>query len=84
MDKFYLMNRQAPSSTSTILLILVIIITFPFWIMVGGIAIGLVAGLFGAFVGIIGALFGVAVALVTLPSKILFGWLVITGVPVAL
>jgi hypothetical protein len=45
------MQTRSNSST-TILLILVIIFTFPIWI-------GLAGGLFGIFAGIIGGLFGV-------------------------
>ncbi len=68
------MATRNTSSSSTILIILVLILTFPVWIAVGAVVIGVVGGLFGAAVGIIGALFGVVAALIALPFKLLFGW----------
>jgi len=57
-------------STSTVLIVILLILTFPIWIgLAGGIfglvmglfgaAIGLIAGIFGAIGGILGAIFGV-------------------------
>ena len=49
-------KKQMPTSTK-VLLIIVIILTFPLWI-------GIVAGLFGGAIGLIGALFGVIIGLI--------------------
>jgi len=46
------------SSNSSVLVLILLIITFPFWIGILGGVIGLVAGVFGAVIGIIGAVFG--------------------------
>jgi len=62
-------DENIPVRTSSVLLVVLLIITFPIWIgiaggliglvfgLVGG-AIGIVAGVFGAVVGAIGAVFG--------------------------
>ena len=50
-------EKQGMSQSTKILLIILLVFTFPIWI-------GVVAGLFGAVVGIIGALFGVSVGLI--------------------
>lgn len=47
------------NSTSSTLLIILLIITFPLWIGIAGGLIGLVLGLAGAIIGIIAAVFGV-------------------------
>lgn len=62
------------SSTSTVLIIIVLIFTFPFWLALGGVLLGVVAGIFGAMVGVLGAIFGLLVAAIALPFKLLFGW----------
>lgn len=50
-------------STSTVLIVILLILTFPIWIGLAGGIFGLVMGLFGAAIGIIagilGAIFGV-------------------------
>ena len=46
------------SSNSSVLVIILLIITFPFWIGILGGLFGLIAGVFGAVIGIIGAVFG--------------------------
>ncbi len=65
------------SSSSTILLILVLVLTAPIWLTIGGVLLGvfggIVGGLFGAFFGLFGALIGGFFALLALPFKILFG-----------
>ena len=65
------------STSSTILILLVLLITFPIWIAVGGIFLGIIGGLIGALFGVIGALFGVLMTLIALPFKLLVGhgWL---------
>lgn len=45
-------------STSTALIVIVLILTFPIWIGLAGGVFGLVMGLFGAAVGIIAGVFG--------------------------
>lgn len=49
---------QSRSTTSSILIAVLVIITFPLWIGFIGMAFGLVAGVFGAVFGIIGGVFG--------------------------
>ncbi len=61
------MHRTDTSSTSSVLLIIIVVLTFPLWF-------GLGIGLIGAAVGIIGALIGVMATIITLPFKLLFGW----------
>jgi uncharacterized membrane protein len=68
------MSARSSSAGSTVLAILILIVTFPLWLALGGIAIGVVAGLFGAMIGIVAALFAGVVALIALPFKMLFGW----------
>lgn len=68
------MAARSSSTGTTVLVFLIIILTFPLWIALGGIAIGVVAGLFGAMIGVVAALFAGVVALIVLPFKILFGW----------
>lgn len=65
--KISLMHRTDTSSTPSILIIIILVLTFPLWF-------GLGMGLIGAAVGIMGALVGVMAAIVVLPFKILFGW----------
>lgn len=50
-------TSQKMSTSTKVLLVLLLILTFPIWI-------GVVAGLFGALVGIIGALFGIIVGFI--------------------
>lgn len=69
---------QQPRSTSgTILLILMIVITAPLWLTLGGVFIGvfggIIGGLFGAIFGILGGLLGAFFGLLALPFTILFG-----------
>jgi hypothetical protein len=52
------MTRSTTSSGTTILIILLIVFTFPIWIGIAGGLFGLIAGLFGAAIGIIAAVFG--------------------------
>jgi len=68
------MATKETSTSKTLLILLILIITFPFWIAVGGLIIGLIGGLFGITFGILGAIFGGMIALIALPFKLLFGW----------
>ena len=45
------------SRTSNVLLVLILILTFPFWIALAAVVFGLV-GIFGGIMGLIGGLFG--------------------------
>lgn len=68
------MSTRTSSSNSTVLVVIILVLTFPLWIGLGGALLGVIAGLFGAMVGIIAALFGVVIALIALPFKLIFGW----------
>jgi hypothetical protein len=68
------MAARNDSSSTHILMIILMIITFPIWFAVGAALFGLVAGIFGAMLGVFGAIFGGLMALIALPFKILFGW----------
>jgi hypothetical protein len=46
------------SSNSSVLIIILLIITFPLWIGILGGLFGIIAGVFGAVIGIIAAVFG--------------------------
>lgn len=63
------MSAKASSSTSNVLVIILLVLTFPLWIgLAGGLfgivmglmgaVIGIIAGVFGAIFGVIGAIFG--------------------------
>jgi hypothetical protein len=47
------------TSGSTLLIVILLVLTFPIWIGIAGGLFGLAMGLFGAAIGIIAALFGV-------------------------
>lgn len=49
---------QGRNTTNSILIAILIILTFPLWIGLVGAAIGIVAGVFGAVFGVIGGVFG--------------------------
>jgi hypothetical protein len=49
---------QSKGSTSTLLIVLLVVFTFPIWIGIAGGLFGVVAGIFGAAFGIIAAIFG--------------------------
>jgi hypothetical protein len=65
---------QGRSTSNTILIILVLFLTAPIWLTVGGIFFGIIAGIFGAIFGIIGGIFGGLMSVITLPFRILFDW----------
>ncbi|MDZ4716731.1 MAG: hypothetical protein SH819_14795 [Cytophagales bacterium] len=64
---------QTRSQSSTILIILILVITFPIWFGVAALVIGLAAGLIGAVFGLLAGLTGATFALLALPFKMLFG-----------
>ena len=49
---------QSKSSTSTVLIVLLIVFTFPLWLGLAGGLFGLIVGLLGAAFGIIAGVFG--------------------------
>lgn len=51
-------NPKAMQRTPTVLLVLILIITFPFWFALAAVAFGLVVGIFGGLIGLIGGIFG--------------------------
>ena len=61
-------------NTSSILLVILLIVTFPIWFAIGAALFGVVAGIFGALIGIVAAVFGACVAIIALPFKLIFGW----------
>lgn len=67
------MSTKNTSSTNTILIILVLIFTFPLWMGMLGIFMGLIGGAFGIVMGVFGAVIGVIATVVTLPFRIIFG-----------
>ena len=69
--------QQTRSSSQTVLLVIILVLTAPIWLTIGGVLIGvftgLLGGLFGAFFGVLGGLLAAFFALITLPFKLLFG-----------
>ena len=59
-------KSESMNSSTKILLIILLVFTFPLWI-------GVVAGLFGAVVGVIGGLFGIAVGLLATVIGLIVG-----------
>jgi uncharacterized membrane protein len=68
------MTTRNLSPGTTILLLLIIIVTFPVWIALGAVILGVIVGIFGAMIGVVAAVFGALVAVIVLPFKLLFGW----------
>jgi hypothetical protein len=66
------MARSSPGST--VLIIIILIFTFPIWFSVGAALFGVMAGIVGALIGVVGAVFGLLVAAIALPFKLIFGW----------
>ncbi len=50
---------KSTSGSSTLLIVILLVLTFPIWIGIAGGLFGLAMGLFGAAIGIVAALFGV-------------------------
>jgi hypothetical protein len=59
--------QSKSSGAPTVLIVLLIVFTFPFWIGLIGALFGIIVGLFGAVFGIIAGVFGVIGGI--------FGWL---------
>ncbi len=67
------MSRSSTNSGTTILIILIIVFTFPLWVGIAGGLFGLIAGLFGAAIGIVAAVFGAIVGVFGAVISGLFG-----------
>jgi len=55
-----------------VLLVLVIILTMPVWLVVGGVVFGVMVAVLGGIFGIIAGIFGALIGLILLPFKLLF------------
>jgi hypothetical protein len=64
-------NPMQSRSTTTVLIAIIIVVTFPIWIGLVGGAIGIVAGVFGAMIGVFAGMFGAIFGLI----GGFFGWL---------
>jgi hypothetical protein len=65
------MQTRSSSSTSAVLIVLLVLLTFPLWIgLIGGL-FGVVAGVFGAIFGIIAGVFGAVFGAIAG----IFGWM---------
>ena len=65
---------RSTSSSTTLLIAIILVITFPIWFAIGAALFGVIIGLFGAAIGTIAAIFGVCIAIIVLPFKLFFGW----------
>lgn len=63
--------QHSKTTTSTVLIVLLLVFTFPIWIGLAGGLIGIIAGIFGAVVGVIAAIFGAVFGVI----GGLFGWM---------
>jgi hypothetical protein len=68
------MSSKGSSTSKTLLIVLLVLITFPFWIGALGIVFGVIGGVFGAIFGVFGSVFGALASLIALPFKFIFGW----------
>lgn len=60
--------------TSSLLLVIIIVFTFPIWIGLAGGLFGLVFGLIGGLIGLIGAIIGGVFGLIGAIIGGIFGW----------
>jgi len=65
---------QSKSSTSTVLVILLIVCTFPIWVGIAAGIFGLMAGLIGAVFGILAGVFGAVFGIVGSIFGGIFHW----------
>lgn len=65
---------RSNSGSSTLLVVILLAVTFPIWFAIIAALFGVIAGLFGAAIGVVAALFGICVAIIVLPFKLFFGW----------
>jgi hypothetical protein len=70
-------SNTSQKSSNTLLIFLLVLITFPFWIGFFGMAIGIVGGViggvFGAVFGALGGVIGAIMGIITWPFKMIFG-----------
>lgn len=59
--------------SSTLLIVIILIITFPFWFGLGAGLFGIIAGLFGGLIGLIAGLIGAIVGIMAAIFKAIFG-----------
>lgn len=62
---------QSKSSTSTLIVVLLVVFSFPIWIGIAGGLFGIIVGIFGAVFGIIAGVFGAVFGAI----GGIFGWL---------
>lgn len=67
-------SRSSNTSTSTILIVVLLIVTFPLWIGIAGGILGGVIGIFGAVFGAIIGLFGAVFGGIMSLFGCLFSW----------
>jgi hypothetical protein len=67
------MTRSSSNSGTTILIVLLVVFTFPVWVGIAGGLFGLIAGLFGAAIGIIVAVFGAIIGVFAAVINGIFG-----------
>ncbi len=65
---------RSSSGSSTLLVVVLLVLTFPIWFALLAALFGVVVGLFGAAIGVIAAIFGASIAIIALPFKLLFGF----------
>ncbi len=68
------MTARSQSSSTSVLMIIILVITFPIWFAICAALFGVAIGLFGAAIGVVAALFGVIITIIVLPFKLIFGW----------
>jgi hypothetical protein len=68
------MAARSANSSSSVLLLIILVFTFPLWFGLGAAFFGVIIGLCAAAFGLIAGLFAIAIAIVAFPFKLLFGW----------
>jgi hypothetical protein len=61
---------ETRNTTSTVLIVLLVFFTFPIWLGLGA----LIIGLFSAVFGVIAGIFGFILSIALLPFRFIFGW----------
>lgn len=75
-EQFLRSLHQIPNTMQrpTLLIVLIVIFTFPLWIGLGAGLIGMIAGLFAGLVGLIIGLIGAIIGIFAALFDALFGW----------
>jgi hypothetical protein len=68
------MEAKTRGTSHSLLIVLLIILTFPIWSGIAGGMFGLATGLISGAFGLITGLFQVLISLVLLPFRLIFGW----------